>query len=215
MKKSIKKNCFIITHVLLFFTVSLTTIYAQEKNNTNTDNPAIEQKSKNEKDSITLLTEKIDDLEKKIAKQNNDQSKAPLLNINDRTVKIISISFFIVMAILIILFFTNIYLQKQHFGYQSIKYIGLVIMFPGICIVAIIGQGQLISGSTLAALLGAIAGYVLSRENDPKDAKDSKQPTLNDLQKANDELQKANNELMAKEKKLTDDIVKLKAGQPI
>jgi len=70
-------------------------------------------------------------------------------------------------------------------GFQSIKFIGLSLMFPGICILALIG-GSSISDATLATLLGTIAGYVLSREDDS----------------AKDALKKENENLKAKVKEL-------------
>ncbi|MBN8641758.1 MAG: hypothetical protein J0L86_08120 [Flavobacteriales bacterium] len=81
---------------------------------------------------------------------------------------IIVIFFFIIMAYLIYKFFNHIELDgiKQRIGFQSIKLIGLILMFPGICMLALVGGESVLSGQTLAVLLGTIAGYILSRDDD-------------------------------------------------
>ncbi|MTH13940.1 hypothetical protein [Flavobacterium sp. LC2016-01] len=90
-------------------------------------------------------------------------------SINENAVLIITVLFFAVMLFLFYKLFGHLKDREQYIGFQSIKLIGLILMFPGICILALAGGG-LIGGSTLAALLGTIAGYVLSREDDPKDS---------------------------------------------
>lgn len=77
--------------------------------------------------------------------------------------------FFIVMILLLILFFIHIRFLPTRIGFQSIKLIGFILIFPGICILTIVGGTSVLSGETLAALLGTIAGYVLSRDDDSKD----------------------------------------------
>lgn len=108
---------------------------------------------------------------------------------------VICIFFFIIMLFLFYKFFEHIKSHEQYIGFQSIKLIGLILMFPGICILALVGN-NLINGSTLAALLGTIAGYVLSRDDD------SKSKTLNDsllkMKKENEDLTAKYNEMEAK-----------------
>ncbi|GEM_PF-2557875 len=87
--------------------------------------------------------------------------------ITEPTLQIVSILFFVVMLFLFYKIFLHLRTNRQFIGFQSIKLIGLVLIFPGICIIALIGGG-LIGGSTLAALLGTIAGYVLSSDDDAK-----------------------------------------------
>jgi hypothetical protein len=89
--------------------------------------------------------------------------------ISEYAILFIVFLFFVIMIFLFYKFFGHIKAKDQYIGFQSIKLIGLILMFPGICILALAGGG-LIGGSTLAALLGTIAGYVLSREDDPKDS---------------------------------------------
>lgn len=81
---------------------------------------------------------------------------------------IIIIAFFLIMILLIYKFFRHLADHKQRIGYQSIKLIGLILIFPGICILALVGGEKILSGQTLAVLLGTIAGYVLSREDESK-----------------------------------------------
>ena len=80
------------------------------------------------------------------------------------------ILFFIVMVLLLVFFFIHVRFLHQRIGFQSIKLIGLILIFPGICILTIVGGTTVLSGQTLAALLGTIAGYVLSRDDDSKDS---------------------------------------------
>lgn len=75
-------------------------------------------------------------------------------------------------------------------------------MFPGICILALISS-DLINGSTLAALFGTIAGYVLSR-----DKEDSLMKTnLADNDSRNDEMLDNNSD---EKEKLLEEISVLK-----
>nr|WP_299174666.1 OPT/YSL family transporter [uncultured Allomuricauda sp.] len=139
-------------------------------------------------------------------KENNDEedskSKNPI--ITEDTIKIISIGFFAVMILLIILFFiSKMKSSNPYFGFHSIKFIGLILIFPGICILALIST-ELISGATLAALFGTIAGYVLSRDKED----DSDSSALKEKHKK--EKQKLMNEITT----LKDDIEKLKQGNP-
>lgn len=95
---------------------------------------------------------------------------------------VIIIAFFLIMALLLVKFFKHLKDNNQRIGYQSIKLIGLILIFPGVCILAIGGQG-ILKGETLAALFGTIAGYVLSREDDNKDNVNAAQrKTEEDLQ---------------------------------
>ena len=82
---------------------------------------------------------------------------------------IIVVAFFLIMIILLLKFFEHLKHHKQRIGYQSIKLIGLILIFPGVCVLALIGGKEILSGETLAVLLGTIAGYVLSREDESKD----------------------------------------------
>lgn len=107
------------------------------------------------------------------------------LPVTETTIITVCVSFFIIMLVLILLFFKYVFKKEIYLGFHSIKFIGLVIIFPGICIIALVG-GDLIQGSTLAALLGTIAGYVLSKEEDS----------------VNDALKKENEVLKAKVKEL-------------
>ena len=105
-----------------------------------------------------------------------------------RTSLIVSIFFFIIMGLLVFKFFKHVS-NKEHFqrlGFQSIKLIGFILMFPGICILALVGGPDILSGQTLAVLLGTIAGYILSKEDDP--AKDSQQ--IQDFKKQIAEFEK-------------------------
>lgn len=167
MKDSIKQSKLIKSLMVLFllfiFTNALATV--QEKT---PDNKEVVEKKKS--DSIQKLKQK-QELEKEIIdiieKREKEAAKneCPLKPACSETITTVSILFFVVMLVLIILFFIQAYKKNMFLGFQSIKFVGLVIMFPGICIVALMG-GNLLPGSTLAALLGTIAGYVLSREDD-------------------------------------------------
>lgn len=97
---------------------------------------------------------------------------------------IVSVCFFIVMLYILYRFFAHIQQHGQRIGFQSIKLIGLILILPGICIVALVGD-KLIEGSTLAALLGTIAGYVLSKDDDNNEAASAK---IGALTKERDEM---------------------------
>lgn len=90
------------------------------------------------------------------------------------------------MGLLIILFFNHIKLHQQRIGYQSIKLIGFILMFPGICILAIVGGDTILSGQALSVLLGTIAGYILSREDESSDTAKKKQLEAEDQIKIKD-----------------------------
>jgi hypothetical protein len=120
---------------------------------------------------------------------------------------IIVIAFFVVMLVLFIYFFSYLKRNNQRIGFQSIKLIGLILIFPGICILAIVGGESILSGQTLAVLLGTIAGYVLSRDDDAKD-------TTKDVNKTKDEADKAEANLKEKIKALEDKIKSIKDKNP-
>ena len=130
--------------------------------------------------------------------------------IKQRNTLIICGAFFIVMIILLILFFRHLEKMKQYMGFQSIKYVGLALMFPGICILALIGGKELIPGSTLAALLGTIAGYVLSRERDDNGSSSSKSDDkeIDALKSENADLSKNQEELQAQIEALKTELAK-------
>ena len=130
------------------------------------DVKAAEEKAKKETD------EKAKKEDEAKAAEKNDGNIRVMPPISEMTIQIVSIFFFVVMLFLFYYFFDHIRRNRQRIGFQSIKLIGLILMFPGICIIALVGNG-LIGGSTLAALLGTIAGYVLSREEDNKDSSGS------------------------------------------
>jgi hypothetical protein len=113
---------------------------------------------------------------------------------------VIIIAFFLIMALLLVMFFRHLKVNNQRIGYQSIKLIGLILIFPGVCILATVGQG-ILKSETLAALFGTIAGYVLSREDDSKD-------NINAAQKKTEE------DLQAKIKLLEDTIKTIKEKNP-
>lgn len=114
---------------------------------------------------------------------------------------IIVIAFFFIMALLLFKFFKHLKDNSQRIGYQSIKLIGLILIFPGVCILAVGAKG-ILSGETLAALFGTIAGYVLSREDDNKDT------TLKDVAKKKEE------ELQGKIRELEEQIKTIKQKNP-
>ena len=113
---------------------------------------------------------------------------------------VIVIAFFFIMALLLVMFFVHLNVNHQRIGYQSIKLIGLILIFPGVCILATVGQG-ILKSETLAALFGTIAGYVLSREDDNKD-------NINAAHKKTEE------DLQAKIKLLEDTIKTIKEKNP-
>lgn len=135
---------------------------------------------------------------------NGEDSKSKYPIITEDTIKAISIGFFVVMILLILLFFiSKMKSSNPYFGFHSIKFIGLILIFPGICILALISN-ELISGATLAALFGTIAGYVLSRDKeDDSDSSALKEKHKKERQKLMDEITT-----------LKDAIEKLKQGNP-
>lgn len=167
MKNSLKHSYVIKGLIVLFFMLTFAGTFAQDPpKKAQPDEKELTQK---EKDSIAKLKAEQKAIEEEKAieeKINNATEKLRFMPIiSEETVKCISYLFFIIMLVLIILFFTKTYLMKQHFGFQSIKFIGLSIMFPGICVIALAG-GNILSGQTLAALFGTIAGYVFSKDDD-------------------------------------------------
>lgn len=180
MKHKIKLNYFIALLVIVFVALPIGKINAQQNDTLS-------------KPSTETTTEKKEPI-KKTDGNSVEEGEDSIFEISEPTVRIISICFFLIMLVLIVLFFVHIKARKQYLGFQSIKFIGLVLMFPGICILALVGGSSLISGSTLAALLGTIAGYVLSREGDDDG---SHRATLK-LTNENEEL-KASEELLKKE----------------
>ena len=181
MKNSIKKTQFLTLLLFMVFSFSMNLSYAYQQDSLETENVSDSSKSTEELPEVSSTNEVI----------NEDRPLLP--KISEPTVRIVSLAFFAVMLALILLFFNHIRKQNQYMGFQSIKYIGLVLMFPGICILALVGGEGLISGSTLAALLGTIAGYVLSRERDDDSGS-----------KVDATLKKENEELKAKIEELTE-----------
>lgn len=100
------------------------------------------------------------------AAEKKKKEEASKSSASEYTKLTIAIGFFVVMFLLVLLFFNHLKKHNQRIGYQSIKLIGLILIFPGICILALIGGTEILGGQTLAVLLGTIAGYVLSREDD-------------------------------------------------
>ncbi|MEE1963095.1 hypothetical protein V1387_10405 [Allomuricauda taeanensis] len=133
-------------------------------------------------------------------KENADKNNVYPI-ITEFTIQVITVGFFLIMILLIVLFFVSkVKSSNPYFGFHSIKFIGMILMFPGICILALIST-DLISGSTLAALFGTIAGYVLSRDKD--DDSDSS---------GKSNLKKQNKELLEKISKLETEIEALEKG---
>jgi len=122
--------------------------------------------------------------------------------------KIVVTGFFVVMIILLYYFFRHIKTQNQRIGFQSIKLIGLILIFPGICILAIAGGKEILAGQTLAVLLGTIAGYVLSRDDEPKDN------IPKDQNNFKTENQKKLDDQVAKIKALEDELKQIKDKNP-
>lgn len=156
------QTLFIKVAFLLFFGLMMNTVLTAQ-----TD--SIDNKEKKEnvvsenKNSSSSEKGKTDSGAKNKGDEESDK-KFP--EISELTIQIISICFFLVMLLLIILFFrSKAKSDNPYFGFHSIKFIGLILIFPGICILALISD-QLINGSTLAALFGTIAGYVLSRDKE-------------------------------------------------
>lgn len=154
----------------------------------------------------------INKIETKIAPESKTDAGVNRIGISEFSIQIISISFFLVMLFLLYNYFEYLKRQNQRIGYQSIKLIGLVLIFPGICILALVGGDSLMSGETLAALFGTIAGYVLSKEEDSN--VDSLKNKIAAISKEKEDLVKKNNEILETDKKLKDEIEKLKKLVP-
>lgn len=190
MKKTTLSQ-FISFLLMAVFVMSTTMIYSQNESTTTKSELAI---AKAKYDSLMKAKMEVD---KKMAELKNEKPTSNSISkLSENQIVIICVLFFIVIIVLVILFFINVYKKEQYLGFQSIKYVGLVIMFPGICIIALAG-GDLISNSTLAALLGTIAGYVLSKE-DPTSEND------------NSALKKTIQELKSSEEKLKAEVERLK-----
>lgn len=99
--------------------------------------------------------------------------------------QVVVIAFFVIMIVLIFLFFSHLKRNNTHIGFQSIKLIGLILIFPGICILAIVGGTDVLAGQTLAVLLGTIAGYVLSRDDDKDPRPQAGNPAPKDTEQNN------------------------------
>ncbi len=171
---------------------------------TKAQNPA-EQKLKDsiekvKADSIANVKKVLADIAKdKEAKDPADKDKeAEKKGASNETKSKIAIGFFIVMLLLLILFFIHLYRHNQRIGFQSIKLIGLILIFPGICILALIGGTEILGGQTLAALFGTIAGYVLSREDDPnKDTSPDATLFRKKIKALTEKIEKAENDIKA------------------
>lgn len=74
---------------------------------------------------------------------------------------------FVVMAVGLWFVFARLKQKQQGFGPNSIKALGLVLLLPAVLIAAAVGQD--FKSETLAALLGTVAGFVLSRSKDEDD----------------------------------------------
>lgn len=59
--------------------------------------------------------------------------------------------------------FARLKVKNQGFGPNSLKALGIVFLLPTLLMIAVHGRFQ---AETLAALLGTIAGFVLSRSKD-------------------------------------------------
>lgn len=152
-------------------------------------------------DSIKTYTDSLKKVAKAAAVKTAETNTAPYTPKEIATL-IIVVAFFLVMILLLLQFFMHLKDHKQRIGYQSIKLIGLILIFPGVCVLALIGGKDILSGETLAVLLGTIAGYVLSREDDNKD---------NTSAEAN---KKKEEEYKAKIKQLEEDIKLIKDKNP-
>ncbi len=195
--------------ILLLF-LFLAPMYAggtEAQKNTPSDKPKVEKKTEQSDTTknpevITNAVEKKTVVKKGEVTTEKEGCKSDCFR--EKGYLAISILFFVVMLFLFYNFFAHIKKHDQYIGFQSIKLIGLVLMFPGICILALAGN-NLISDTTLAALLGTIAGYVLSRDEDSK-AKNAND-NLTKLKQENEALEAKYAEM---EQKLNDEIATLK-----
>lgn len=205
MRNSIKQPLWLLSLMTLLLLFTITVAHADETDPSNPDQAAAEAAAK-KIDSI----KKVYDAELKKLKEdlaNAEESKNENIRampvISERTIQIICILFFAVILILLYYFFRHIRTDdhhRQYLGFQSIKLIGLILIFPGICITALVGGG-LIGGSTLAALFGTIAGYVLSKDDDA--SKDTLKKDKDALTTAKDKLIKEKEALTTDNEKLT------------
>lgn len=164
----------------------------------------------------TTKTESTDKAEKNIkskkgsgAEPDKDLNVGEAIGANSSPlVFVIVVAFFLVMILMILIFFNHLRKRNQPIGYQSIKLIGLILIFPGICILAIVGGDHILSNQTLAVLLGTIAGYVLSRDDDAKDTGQKGKKT--DDGKVNDKETEYKNKI----KELEDKIAEIKLKNP-
>lgn len=190
--------------LLLLFILSYNLSYSAAIDTTgtkkeNAPKPKQENPPKEEKGKTATDTSKA------TPKGYSDKRLLPVApTITEPTLQIVSVLFFVVMLFLFYKIFVHLKNNHQFIGFQSIKLIGLILIFPGICIIALIGGG-LIEGSTLAALLGTIAGYVLSTDDDSKNAS---------LKDANSKLKNDKDALDQKIKDLNTEITQLRAQIP-
>jgi hypothetical protein len=198
---------------LVFFVAGFSNSILAQQPGRNTDTSFskayVDSLEKAQADSIKIYADSLTEAKLNAASNTADGKGLDLGPNGNITVVIL---FFIVMVLLLILFFTHIRFLPQRIGFQSIKLIGLILIFPGICILTIVGGTAVLSGQTLAALLGTIAGYVLSRDDDskdiPKDAAAMKQET----QRKEAELKQQVAELEEKIKIIRDNNPGLKEG---
>lgn len=146
----------------------ITPALAQDTNRVNSNKVKTSQDSfKKQQTTGTSANADTTSKSQKDNKETGGEKKRPPL---DPVTSIVVVAcFFIVMILLLIYFFDHLKTNRQRIGFQSIKFIGLTLIFPGICILAIVGGSEVLSGQTLAVLLGTIAGYVLSRDDESKD----------------------------------------------
>lgn len=77
---------------------------------------------------------------------------------------VVVVGSFIAMVVGLKLVFARLKEKQQGFGANSIKALGIVILLPAILIASAVGKD--FKSETLAALLGTVAGFVLSRSKD-------------------------------------------------
>ena len=190
-----KKLNFISVPLLLLFFLAFNLSYGSATDTTKANKGQKEQNAKNASDTS----------QDKPKDPKDEAAPLPVIpTITEPTLQMVSLLFFVVMLFLFYKIFLHLRNKNQYIGFQSIKLIGLILMFPGICIIALVGGG-LIGSSTLAALLGSIAGYVLSTEDDAKNAI---------LKDANSKLQNDKDALDLKIKALNTQIEQLKTQIP-
>lgn len=197
MKRNLIKMKILCLFLIITIGSSLQHIVAQ-KSDTVYTKAEVDKIKRQNMDSISMIyTDSIKKINKKLNDKNSENDTVEKTTVNNL---IIAIAFFLIMATLIVYFFRHLRIHNQRIGYQSIKLIGLILIFPGICILSIVGGSKILSGQTLAVLLGTIAGYVLSRDDDSKEPakpKEEPEPSL-------EELLRNKAELEAKIKKIQD-----------